>query len=213
MSGMKIFLDLRKRTSLSLKNWFRLSRIVSCKSTTNNKKQQSWSILVQLLHFLRLFLLFCDILSHYKRKVSYCCCDIQVKMSQEEIGFCVREGDKHFNKFEFQEAKVFYNRSVDLFKLDNNRTSNPDLPLLVSIFRKLGTSSLYQEKWERESESKLKEFQHSLTVFSKSLDLARSDKEIHLENVQVHSMKHRHKSTLPVPEKMSVLSGSTCNCN
>ena len=105
-------------------------------------------------------------------------------MSLDEIGLYVREGDKHFNKLNFEQAKVCYNRSIDLYKFGQNRKSNPDLPLLVSIFRKLGTSSLYQEKWERESDSKLKEFQCSLAAFSRSLDLAQSDKVIHLENIQ-----------------------------
>ena len=108
-------------------------------------------------------------------------------MSLDEIGLNVEEGDKHFNKLNFQQAKVCYNRTIDLYKFGQNRKSNPDLTLLVSIFRKLGTSSLYQEKWERESDSKLKEFQCSLSAFSTSLDLAQSDKEIHLENIQVFS--------------------------
>jgi hypothetical protein len=110
-------------------------------------------------------------------------------MSQEEIGIYVQEGDKHFNKLNFQLAKVCYNRSIDLHNFSQNRKSNLDMVLLVSIFRKLGTSSLYQEKWEREGDSKLKEYQYSLSAFSRSLDLAKSDREIHLENIQVHYLK------------------------
>ena len=106
---------------------------------------------------------------------------------KERIEYYFAEGNKNFQNFKFQESKRSFQNALYVCKNVGAQIDAELTRTLVEINRKLGMSSLYLEKWEKDgSNLKLEHYRESVQAFKISLHWSsKLEKTIHDENVQV----------------------------